>query len=87
VPHRRSTRFFEQHPEAAAALENGRNWARSDRKSTFRPITSRSLSSSFSPHRGTRDTAGPPLLDPLATGETDRVTSTVHHAATNHVRP
>jgi hypothetical protein len=31
--------------------------------------------------------AGPPLLDPLATGETDRVTSTVHHAVTNQVRP
>jgi hypothetical protein len=51
------TRFFEQHPEAAAAFEKWQKWAHLDRKQTLRPITSPSLNSPFSLHTGTRDTA------------------------------
>jgi hypothetical protein len=55
------TRFLEQHPETAAAMEK---WERSQstRKTTLRPITSPSLNSAFYSYPGTRDTAGRPAL-------------------------
>jgi hypothetical protein len=62
------TRFLEQHPETAAAMEK---WERSQstRKTTLRPITSPSLNSAFYSYPGTRDTAGRPAL-PATTGGT-----------------
>ena len=45
------TRFFEQHPKAAAAMEKWQKLSPTDRKTTLRPITLRSLSSTFSPDR------------------------------------
>jgi hypothetical protein len=63
---------------------NGRNGGHSDRKPTFRPITSPSLSSTFCPHPGVLAIR---RLDLLATCQTYRLARTMHHALTNPVRP